>query len=57
LRFTCEPDALYSIQASVQLTNDWVTLCATNSSDGVIDHLDADAPIYPRRFYRAKAAW
>jgi hypothetical protein len=55
LRFTCKPDTLYSIQASVHLTNDWVTLGTANSTAGVIDCADADAPTCPRRFYGAKA--
>jgi hypothetical protein len=53
VRFTGEPGELYEIQASFYLTNDWVTLWTTNSPVGVIDFIDADAPLYPQRFYRA----
>lgn len=55
LRFTCETNEVCCFEVSVHLTNDWVELYATNSSVGVIDYIDADAPHYPRRFYRAKA--
>ena len=54
LRFTCEPNTRYSIQASVHLTNDWVTRWTTHSTAGVIGCMDADVPTYPRRLYRAK---
>jgi hypothetical protein len=56
LHYTCLPDKPYAIEASFNLTNDWIVLCTNTSPASVIDYLDVDAPNYPRRFYRVRLA-
>jgi len=55
IHYTCLPDKKYAIDASVSLLNDWVALHTNSSPVGVIDYIDVDAPVYPRRFYRARS--
>ena len=55
LQLTGEPGREYTIQASTNLMH-WVTLTTLTSPEGLAWFIDADAKLYPRRFYRAAAA-
>lgn len=47
-----EPDRTYLIQASSDLQS-WADLVQTNAVSSFLNLIDADAPLYPQRFYRS----
>jgi len=54
LSVTAQPDFVYAIQASTNLTS-WVSLSTnTASAGGTIKYTDTDSPNYRQRFYRTQ---
>jgi hypothetical protein len=53
LRFDGDPETVYELQASLDLTN-WQSLLSTSSQTGIIDFTDPDSANFQNRFYRVR---